>query len=771
MQGNCRMQTDKHSTSQPGEAQPHHWLRHSFFPVLLIVALGTIFSLILAKREASQLQIELENRFSATVQQTSRVLQQKVDRFSLLMKAGRGLVLNHTDTPTVELNRLWHNMFDSYGVNYSELGVVGLSYTRYLAPYERSGFIQRFNQSSDRKLTIFPPPSNETPSFVIMHLIPAEVENRMLGYDIYSGESRRKAAIEAMTSGQMSVTLPLSLLPTDINSLDYLLLLPVKTDTTFLGWITLGFSMSQLVQESLNNLNNPLRIQVHDHRLGSQTLSHDTHPQLDQPDSNQQYEASLIVAGQTLRLQISALDPNLHQSTAGPLHYPTLIAGISLTLLIASLLMFFSQARNQAQQASHRMAARADEMHQLYRTLFAQSPEAIVVHINGNVKLANHNAAVLFGCDSAEELLHHGINTLVHPDSLDLVHNRSSALARGESLKPSEQKLIRLDGSIFDAEVSSTMIHYQGKQAIQVMFRDITSDKRHRQESRIAQTVFRHSHEAIMVTDERGRIELANDAFQALTGYSPQSVTGRSASILNSGHHDNSFFYDMWKTLADTNQWRGDIVNRTREGHIYIQETSVTAVKDEQQQTRHYVCLMRDVTEKRRSFDHIRFQALHDPLTQLPNRVHFEAHAEKSLRDAHQHNANLHLFLLDLDNFKQINETHGHLVGDQVLVIIAQRLSEALRLKDIVARFGGDKFAILTENTGHTDEIKLLSERIHQTLSLSITVQDLSFQLTASMGTAVYPDDGDNLYELIACADRRMYTLKERQRETAAAES
>lgn len=765
------MQTDKDSSFQTYGTQPQHQLRHGLLPILLILVLGMALSLILAKREATQQQLELENRFSATVQQTSRVLQQKVDRFALLMKAGRGLVLNHTGTPSIELNTLWHNMFDSYEVDYSELGVVGLSYTRYLAPQERSAFIQRFNQSNARKLTIFPPPSSDTPSFVVMHLIPAEVENRMLGYDIYSGESRRRAAIEAMTSGQMSVTLPLSLLPTDINSLDYLLLLPVKTDTTFLGWITLGFSMSQLVQESLNNLNNPLRIQVHDDRLGNQTLSHDTHPQLDQPDGNQQYEASLMLAGEKLRLQISALDPSLHQSTAGLFNYPILITGTSLTLLIASLLMFFSQARHQANQASRRMAARADEMHQLYRTLFAQSPEAIVVHVNGNVELANHNAAILFGCDCADDLLHLNINTLVHPDSLDLVYNRGSALARGESLKPAEQKLIRLDGSIFDAEVSSTMIHYQGKKAIQVMFRDITSEKQHRHESRIAQAVFRHSHEAIMVTDERGRIELVNEAFQELTGYAPQSVTGRSASILNSGHHDNSFFYRMWKTLADTNQWRGDIVNRSREGHIYIQETSVTAVKDEHQQTRHYVCQMRDVTEKRRSFDHIRFQALHDPLTQLPNRVHFEAHAEKALRDARQHNTSLHLFLLDLDNFKLINDSHGHLVGDQALVIIAQRLSEALRLKDIVARFGSDEFAILAENTGHKDETELLSERIRQTLSLAITVDNLSLQITASVGTAAYPEDGDSLHELITCADRNMYSHKERQRETAAAES
>ncbi|MGE4417466.1 MAG: PAS domain S-box protein [Marinobacterium sp.] len=609
------MQMDKDTLPKQNKTPFQYRLRQLGLPVAIFIV-GTVLSLNLAKHEANRQRLELEDRFKATVQQTTRVLQEKVDRFTLLMKAGRGLVLNHPDTPTLQLNRRWHQMFDSYEMRYSDFGIIGLSYTRYIAPDERQAFVDRFNQDSPRKLTIFPPPAPNQPSFLVMHLTPAAVESRMLGYDIYNGDSRRKAALQAMTSGTMSATQPLSLLPTDINSLDYLLLLPVQTNAAFLGWVTLGFSMSQLVQESLNDLTNPLRIQLIDPRQGSQSISYDSHPELGQPEPSLQHAASLTLAGQEIHLQISPLDPDLHREASSQYHDPTLISGLSLTLLVASLLLFFIQARHQALRLSNHMAARADEMYKRYRTLFTQSPEAIVVHVNGVVELANEHAAALFGCNSPDELLQLSIDTLVHPDSLSFVRDRGAALERGEALKPAEQKLMRLDGSTFEAEVSSTMIQYRGKQAIQVMFRDITSDKAQRQESRIAQAVFRHSHDAIMVTDGRGRIELVNAAFQKLTGYAPAAMTGRNVSVLNSGHHDSSFFHRMWMALIDTGEWSGDIVNRTREGRLYIQETNITAVKDEQQQTQHYVCLMRDVTEQRRGLDYTQLQALKEQLAQ-----------------------------------------------------------------------------------------------------------------------------------------------------------
>ena len=594
------------------------WLRWITHPVALFILAGTALSLSFSRHEASQQQLELESSFKTTAQQTGLILQEKIDRFTLLLKAGRGLALNYSDLPDTELNRHWHQMFNSYDMRYSDLGIVGLSYTRYLAPEERTAFVDRFNRHSDRQLTIFPPPTMDAPSFVVMHLTPAQIEKRMLGYDLYSGELRRQAAMRAMTSGKISVTLPLTLLPSDINSLDYLLLLPVQNNAAFLGWVTLGFSMSYLIEECLSNMPSPLRIQLVDPRLDSEMVTYDSHPDLEVSKSLLSYTTDLNLAGEKIRLQITPLPSSLHTGGAGYYHGNTLISGISLTLLVASLLLFFIQiTRNPNNPGSSLPGRSAEELYRRYRILFTHSPEAIVVHIDGIVELANDHAASLFGCSSPDQLLQRNINTLVHPDSLDFALERREAMTRGETLEPAEMKLMRLNGSIFEAEVTSSLIQYRSKQAVQVVFRDITAAKQQRHISSIAQAAFQYSHDAIMVTDSHGRIELVNKAFHKLTGYSPQAIKGRCVSILNSGQHDNTFFFRMWKALNDSGEWSGDIVNRKRQGELYIQETFVTAIKDREQHTRHYVCLMRDVTDKRNGFDYSQLSSIKNQLEKM----------------------------------------------------------------------------------------------------------------------------------------------------------
>lgn len=612
------MQTNKAPGSNQKPSWIKRWQQRMSHPVVLFILAGTLLSLSCSKNEASRQQLELESSFKIAAQQTGTALQEKIDRFTLLLKAGRGLVLNYPNLSDMELNRHWHQMFNSYDMDYPEMGVVGLSYTRYLAPEERAAFVDRFNRYSERQLTIFPPPATDAPSFLVMHLTPAQVEKRMLGYDLYSDERRRRAAQQAMSSGKMSITLPLTLLPSDINSLDYLLLLPVQNNAAFLGWVTLGFSMSHLMEECLSKMSGPLRIQLIDPRLEQGVVSFDSHPDQGAPQGSLRYTTDLNLADEKIRLVITPLSSSLYASGGSLLHSNTLISGISLTLLVASLLLFFTQTQRRSGSNRSDLSPRAaEELYRRYRTLFTHSPEAIMVHMDGTVVLANDHAATLFGCSSPGQLLQRDINTLVHPDSLDFALERRAAMMRGESLEPAEMKLVRLDGSIFEAEVTSSMIQYRNEQAIQVVFRDITVAKQQRRLSSIAQAAFQYSHDAIMVTDSHGRIELVNRAFHKLTGYSPKTAIGRSVSILNSGRHDSAFFFRMWKALNDTGEWSGDIVNRKRHGELYIQETFVTAVKDANQQTRHYVCLMRDVTDKRNGFNYNQLNSLKKQLEKM----------------------------------------------------------------------------------------------------------------------------------------------------------
>lgn len=747
---------DRNKQSSARGILSHIW--HSPFLAVIILILGLAISFYLATQSAQQTRTRTQDRLQTTAKQTTRVIQEKVDRFELLMMSGRGLILNNQDLSSWALNARWHRMFNSFNIDFAGLGLVGLSFTRYLEAHERNSFLADLNADTKQPLEIFPPPLNNQSSLVVMHLVPHRIESRMIGYDLMSEERRREAGLEAIRSHQPVLSRPLSLLPTDIHSLDYLQLLPVISDThdreRFLGVVTAGFSVSTLIESSLLNLPIALRIQLIDTRESLQSPSYDTHPKLALPEEALTHTSKLMIGGQTLTLRISSLDPSAGKLLAQQYDAATLISGLSITLLITMTLMFFIIARHQALQLSRRMASRAEEIHHRYRSLFNQSPEAIVVHVDGRVELANLHAARLFGCTTPEDLYQYSVKDLVHPDSLDAVRRRGSALHQGQSLEPAEQKLIRMGGQPFTAEVSSSIINYKGRKAVQVMFRDISAEKRQRLESRIANVVFNHSSDAIMVTDKHGRIELVNRAFQEMTGYTEASVRGRSPDLLNAGQHNSDFFFALWSSLLETGSWSGDIINRTRGGRTYIQETDISSLRDNDQQITHFVCLMRDVTHTRNAFEEIRETALQDPLTRVPNRIHFQTYAEKILRDACSHQLPFLVLLINLDNFKRINQQYPYHVGDQVLSELAQRLSEVFE-NGMLARYSANEFIIaLSGDEAEATDNEVIT-RVDSVIRTPVQIQDHTIDLTTYYGCARLPLDGSDLYTLIALATKR----------------
>ncbi|GAA0684328.1 hypothetical protein GCM10009104_07080 [Marinobacterium maritimum] len=598
------MQLDAQLDTSTRDSTWRHRIRQSPLLAVLILASGLCLSFYLSSKAAQQSRELTLDRFQATVQQTTRVIQEKIDRFSLLMMTGRGLILNNSSLPSAEINTRWHRMFDSFQVDYGDLGVVGLSFTRFIPAHERAAFTANFNRQDTRRLKIFPPPADNQPSLAVLHLVPKSIEERMLGYDLMSEEKRRQAVLETMRTGRMVLSRPLSLLPTDINSLDYLQMLPVRStedDVTdrFLGIVTIGFSMSMLIEASLKDLSTPMRVELIDTRESLNTPSFDTHPALGDTESALSLTRVLNIGKHSLTLQISNLDPGANATFTRRYDIATLTSGLSLTLMLTLISMFFIITRQQALQLSRKMASRAEEMHQRYKSLFAQSPEAIVVHVNDRVELANQHAARLFGCTSPEELYHRPITDLVHPSSMELVRRRRATLSQGSPLEPAEQLLVRTNGQPFMAEVSSSLINHQSQEATQVIFRDISDEKQQRLEARMTHILLEHSHDALMVTDAKGQIELINPAFQRLTGYSSKNAIGRTPDLLNSGQHSSQFFYQLWSSITESGLWQGDIINRSRNGHLYIQETDIHALRNEDQEITHFVCLMRDVTEQR----------------------------------------------------------------------------------------------------------------------------------------------------------------------------
>ncbi|WP_300453892.1 PAS domain S-box protein [Accumulibacter sp.] len=293
---------------------------------------------------------------------------------------------------------------------------------------------------------------------------------------------------------------------------------------------------------------------------------------------------------------------------------------------------------------------------------------------------------------------------------------------------------------------------------------DITERKRMETRLQQAATVFDSSTEGITITAPDGNIIAVNRAFTEITGYSEEEVIGRNPRILQSGLQDRAFYLDMWQTLSSCGRWQGELWNRRKDGRSFLESLTISSVKDKDGRLTHYVGVFSDITELRRAHDQLDHQAHHDPLTGLPNRLLLGDRLHKALQRAHRDGTGLAVLFIDLDRFKNINDTLGHQVGDRVLCEVAWRLSRQMRESDTVGRLGGDEFLIVIEDISQPTDVSHIADKILNVLQASPVTVEHEFFVGASIGISVFPQDGADAETLMKNADVAMYRAKERGR-------
>ncbi|QDX80206.1 hypothetical protein B9N43_02370 [Denitratisoma sp. DHT3] len=294
--------------------------------------------------------------------------------------------------------------------------------------------------------------------------------------------------------------------------------------------------------------------------------------------------------------------------------------------------------------------------------------------------------------------------------------------------------------------------------------------KKHEQQLRIAATAF-ETQEGIMITNADRAIIRVNRAFTEITGYSAAEVVGRNPSILNSGRHDDEFFHQIYLTLAREGHWQGEIFDRHKDGHVYPKWLTITTVKDDAGRISHYVGSFADITERKAAEAKILGLAFYDPLTALPNRrllMERLGHAIAKRTRFAKHGA---LLFLDLDNFKTLNDTQGHRLGDELLIEVAQRLNAHVREADTVARLGGDEFIVLLddldESSAHAAvQARVVAEKIIASLSQPYCLSNGQFQCSTSVGIALFVDPATSPETILAQADSAMYAAKKNGKNT-----
>ncbi|MEW6349232.1 MAG: EAL domain-containing protein [Thermodesulfobacteriota bacterium] len=293
-------------------------------------------------------------------------------------------------------------------------------------------------------------------------------------------------------------------------------------------------------------------------------------------------------------------------------------------------------------------------------------------------------------------------------------------------------------------------------------------DRRKSQEKlNLAAKVIESSNEAIIITDRHGKIIDVNEAFCLQSGYSKEDLLDRTPGILQSGRHDRAFYRDMWKSLFETGQWQGEIWDRRKSGEIYPKLLSISAVRDERKEITQFVGFSSDISHMKHTEAQLQRLAHYDPLTGLANRLLFRDRLNMALAEGRRHGRNTALVLLDLDGFKTVNDSLGHLEGDQLLVLVADRLRESVREIDTVGRLGGDEFALVVpwlENTAYVSDI---CGRILASFLSPFNLEGREVFVATGIGVAFAPSDGEDVDTLLRNADIALYSAKDQGKNVA----
>jgi diguanylate cyclase (GGDEF)-like protein/PAS domain S-box-containing protein len=270
--------------------------------------------------------------------------------------------------------------------------------------------------------------------------------------------------------------------------------------------------------------------------------------------------------------------------------------------------------------------------------------------------------------------------------------------------------------------------------------------------------------EAVMVTDADGRITSVNRAFTEITGYALDEALGETPRILRSGVHTPNFYAEFWRTLKERRRWAGEVWNRRKNGEVYPQWGSVTAVLDSDAAVRGYVAVFSDISKAKQAEEKLYYLANHDALTGLPNRIKFNEHLTNAIERAKRSRGLLAVVFIDLDRFKLVNDTLGHAVGDIYLKQVGERLAQRIRRQDTLARWGGDEFVAVLEEAGDRASVAEMMERLLARIAQPLVLEGRELMPTASCGISVYPDDGRTAGDLVRAADAAMYRAKDKGR-------
>lgn len=668
-------------------------------------------------------------------------------------------------------------------------GIQGIGFARYLAASDVLAHEQQIRAEGFPAYQIIPPGNREVYS-AIVYLEPFDWRNqRAFGFDMFSEPVRQQAMARARDTGEASLSGKVTLLQETDKDVQagVLFYVPVyRGDANTLeerrqnlyGWAYSPLRMRDLLDSVLRHdfpeFDNRIGVAIYDADIETEAnLLYQSHPT--NPPGKLRKINFIEDGGRTWRVMTYALPGFSRQGYVSP-QIGLVLAGLAISALLASIVALVAKHHREQGKTLADLARthhQLEESQRELRTIYDASSVAIFsLNNKGIITNANAHMASMFRVPTAELIGSQYESWLTVEDRNEVPRSLNERFT--ESTATSNLGHIRHyqrpDGTVFIGRISACPVLDSGEnpQGIVAVIADVTAEHQQEAERRIAAVAF-ESMEAMVVTDTNGSVIRCNAAFSELTGYEQDEILGRNLRLLRSGRHDSNFYAEMWREISQKGFWQGEIWNRRKDGEIFPQWETITAVKNAEGLTTHYIGSGFDISQRVALDAEMRNLAFYDPLTGLANRRLLTDrlnHAFAKSSRTKQHGA---LIYLDLDHFKALNDHLGHAEGDHLLELVADRLRNHVREGDTVARLGGDEFVILLEDLGkEITAASALAMEVAEKLRTSLNNPYMlhgkmpdDWHCTPSIGVTLFIDHAESIDVLLDRADKALYEAKQ----------
>lgn len=615
----------------------------------------------------------------------------------------------------------------------------------------------------------------------ILFVEPMAENIRIFGLDSASQPLSLASKQNALKTGQPSVTQAIKLAQRMDRETAVLVSIPIfehppaaapDISPAFRGFITTVLLPARMIDLAMQGVLKPglvialtdLSAPVGQNQLYSQTVTHPLNPNY----SLHPWQHVFDFCDRQWMLNILP-EQQFVENHGSSLLFLTVVGGVCFISILNFLLLVDSgrtanierlvAARTEALEATEQTLRESETQ---LRTLIESQPECIkLVDRQGRLLDMNKAGLKLISADNLQQVKGLLTQELVLPQHRPLYLDSIRRVFAGESLSLEfeicdlQSQLRWLESHVVPMRDSEGHIT-----ALLGITRDITHRKKANEHLKLAARVFSEAHEGILITDADANIIDVNPSFCEITGYAREEVIGKKPNFLKSGQQSPGFYGQMWDTLFADRHWQGEVWNRKKNGDLYVEQLSISALCDEADNILYYVGLFSDITETKQQQQMLELMAHYDPLTRLPNRSLFADRLLQAINHSRREKLLLAVCFLDLDGFKPVNDQFGHEAGDQVLIEVAARIKNNLREDDTVSRYGGDEFALLITGLHSVEECTYTLTRIHQAIAQPYQIDEHAVHIGASSGISIFPLDDADADTLVRHADQAMYKAK-----------